>query len=63
MQVAIYCIRMSDSMTHVRMTPKLKKRVREYIKRVEGRTQIKINFSEAVRSLMEISLELDEKDE
>ena len=48
---------MSDSMTHVRMEPKLKKRVRDYIRQVEEKVHVKIKFSEAVRSLIEQSLD------
>ena len=40
-------------MTHVRMDPKLKKKIHEYIKSVEEREHVKIGFSEAVRSLIE----------
>lgn len=43
--------------TQVRMDAKLKKRVRDYIKQVEEKAHVKIGFGEAVRSLVEQSLD------
>jgi hypothetical protein len=41
----------------IRMDPRMRRRVREYIKKVERESGVEIGFSEAVRSLLERSLE------
>jgi len=49
--------------TQVRMDPKLKKRVRDHIKRVEEKVHVKIGFGEAVRSLVEQALDREERED
>jgi len=48
---------MRKKQTQIRMDELMKKRVRKYMEKFEKTTQAKIGFSEAVRILLERSLE------
>jgi hypothetical protein len=49
--------RAAKQQMQIRMDSRMKRRVREYMKKFEKETRAKIAFSEAVRALVEKSLE------
>lgn len=48
---------MIKEQSNIRMDPRLKKRIQDYMKKFEKDTRVKISFAEAICSLVEKSLE------